>query len=162
MFCWFTCSISLNMSTLRNMVSQNSGIPLGFSSLASSVFSSIAAFFFRSSWKWKVCLRLLLFCLISIWVDRWYSLLMLLHPHGRSAIHTPHQWVPLLQRQCFFSGNTKSSLVKEYHITHPDKCDECLHWAQESFCALEPYWNLQCSEKIFAPSCFSFLYICHT
>lgn len=47
----FTCSISLNMSTLRKMVSQNSGIPLGFSSLASSVFSSIAAFFFRSSWK---------------------------------------------------------------------------------------------------------------
>lgn len=46
-----TCSMSLSMSTLLNMVSQNSGMPLGSSSgVASSFFaSSIAAFSFTSS-----------------------------------------------------------------------------------------------------------------
>lgn len=47
-----TCSMSLSMSTLLNMVSQNSGIPFGSSSgMASSFFaSSIAAFSFTSSY----------------------------------------------------------------------------------------------------------------
>lgn len=51
---WLTCSISLSMSTLRNIVSQNSGIPLGFSSAvpsSSAFFSSMEAFFCNSSWK---------------------------------------------------------------------------------------------------------------
>lgn len=48
-----TCSMSLSMSTLLNIVSQNSGMPLGCSSgLASSFFvSSMEAFSFSSSWS---------------------------------------------------------------------------------------------------------------
>lgn len=46
-----TCSMSLSMSTLLNMVSQNSGMPLGSSSGAGSSFftSTIAAFSLTSS-----------------------------------------------------------------------------------------------------------------
>lgn len=47
-----TSSMSLSMSTPLKMVSQNSGMPLGSSSgVASSFFSSTAAFFLSSSYR---------------------------------------------------------------------------------------------------------------
>lgn len=52
---------------------------------------------------------------------------MLLHPHGHSAIHTPHRWVPLSQRQCLFSTNTQEDFDKVNHMTllHAEyKCEE--------------------------------------